>query len=176
MRRTFGATACAWALVATTARATDAQTADSGRTPATASHASAFAGTTPAGLPPTAIEWLGGSIGSVAGLGAAWLLVSAEGCGEDLRCILGNAAMALAVGTAGSAAGAYGAGRLSDTEPSGWGAIAGALVGAAAAVGVDHLLTEEASVDLSQGARFIAFGVTQGGLTALGSRLGALAR
>lgn len=116
------------------------------------------------------IEALGGIAGSAIGFGA---LIGKADCGENLSCTFGNAATALLLGTLGAAGGAYAAGRLGGTEPSGWGAAVGAIAGAAAVVGVDHVLSGTNTSDTS---RYITFAVTQGLITAIGSRIGTLLR
>jgi hypothetical protein len=120
-----------------------------------------------------AIETLGAATGSALGFGAAVALSDARACGEDLACLLGDVALAVSVATAASAAGALIAGRAFDTEPSVLGAIVGAVVGAGAAIGVEHLLSEEAGMNLGDGTRVGVFALTQGLVTALGSRMGA---
>lgn len=134
---------------------------------------------TNAGLRGTAafgVEAAGGIAGSAIGFGTVVLLAADDACQEDLRCILGNAALALTAATVGAAVGTYAAGTAFDTRPSGAGAIIGALIGAAAGVGADHLLREEAGLDLGEGVTVAAFAVTQGVLTALASRAGAALR
>lgn len=117
-----------------------------------------------------AVESAGGIAGSLAGFGVGYAV--AERCdGEDLVCNLEHAAAAVATGTVFSALGAYGAGRLGDTRPSGLGASLGALVGAAAGIGAWHLATEELDVVRSDVGAVLTYGVTQGIITALGSRL-----
>jgi hypothetical protein len=122
------------------------------------------------------VEAAGGIAGSAVGFGTVVLLAADDDCGEDLRCILGNAALAVTAATVGAAVGTYGTGRVFDTQPSGAGAIIGALAGAVAAVGLDHLLREEAGLDMGEGATIVTFAVTQGALTALLSRAGAALR
>ncbi|HEX6134784.1 MAG TPA: hypothetical protein VFZ24_12525 [Longimicrobiales bacterium] len=117
------------------------------------------------------IESLGGIAGSAAGFGAVALL--AGDCAAELTCALGTATTAVLMGTAVSAGGAYLFGRLAGTEPNGPGAIIGALAGAAAVIGVDHVLS---NVNTSDSGRRVAYALSQGLLTAAGSRIGALLR
>jgi hypothetical protein len=110
------------------------------------------------------IEALGGVAGAALGYGAV-MLTGDDLCGEDLTCTLRNAGTALLLGTAGAGIGAYAAGRIAGTEPSGWGALVGTLAGAAAVIGLDHALG-----DMRDGTRVVLFSVTHGTLAALGSR------
>jgi hypothetical protein len=131
--------------------------------------------------PPPAAAFLteaaGASVGSAIGFGTVLLLSTrGNGCGDDLSCTLGNVAAAVTLGTAGAAAGSYIAGSMRGTRPSLTGAVLGAVAGAAAAIGVNHLVTEEASKELSDAGTVALFAVTQGLVTALGSRIAAAVR
>lgn len=128
----------------------------------------AFARTGPNSGPEAfAIEAAGGILGAAVGYSVG--LGGSDDCGENLSCALGNAATALVLGTVGAAGGAYGAGRIFGTEPNGWGAIVGSVVGAAAVVGLDHIEI----FPHTDRARIIFFSLTHGTITAVGSRLGA---
>ena len=117
-----------------------------------------------------AIEAAGGTLGSLLGFGAVY--VAGNECeGEDLVCNLRSAFTAVVLGTVGSATGAYLAGRAFDTEPSALGATLGAVAGAAGAIGVVHLLTEELNAINGRGVELASYVVTQGLITALGSRI-----
>ncbi|MGD8278806.1 MAG: hypothetical protein PVH00_12295 [Gemmatimonadota bacterium] len=119
-----------------------------------------------------AIEAAGGAIGSAVGFGLGVLMANADTCdNEDLRCILEDVAVALGGGTIGAGLGAWAAGKLASTRPSGIGAALGSLAGAVAGLGVVHVLTEELDADLSDAAQLTSFVITQGMVTALGSRL-----
>ena len=118
-----------------------------------------------------AIESLAGIAGSAAGFGA--VVHFAGDCADELSCALGTAAAAVLMGTAVSAGGTYLVGRLAGTEPNGAGAIIGALAGAAAVVGVDHVLS---NVNTTDSRRRVAYALSQGLITAAGSRIGALLR
>jgi hypothetical protein len=122
------------------------------------------------------IEAAGGTVGSALGFAAVIALTGPGSCGDDLSCTLGIAATAVLLATAGSAALTYAVGRTFETEPSGWGAVAGAVAGAAAAIGVEHLLSEEADINMNDATRILVIAVTQGSLAALGSRIGAALR
>ena len=86
------------------------------------------------------VEAVGAMAGTALGFGAI-AATHRYGRGEDLSCTLRTAATAVVLGTVGSATGAYAAGLLLDTEPSGWGAVVGSIAGAVVAIGVDHLVT-----------------------------------
>ena len=116
-------------------------------------------------------EALGASVGSALGFGLIYLSQKDECDVEDLSCNLSNAALGIAVGTAGAAVGDYLAGKLFDTRPSVTGAVIGALAGAAAGIGTWHLFTEDLDlVNKSQAATGV-YVITQGVVTALGSRI-----
>jgi hypothetical protein len=65
---------------------------------------------------------------------------------------------------------------MADTRPSTPGAIAGSLAGIAAGIGVVHLFSEELDLTRSDAALFVTYSLTQGIVTALGSRIGAWLR
>lgn len=121
-----------------------------------------------------AIEALGGTAGSLAGVGVGLLLSGAwtDRCNnEDLACLLRQIAATGVVSVAGATAGTYIAGRAADTGPSFVGGLLGAVAGAAAGAGVIHLLTEETRVADNNATLAVAYSVTQGIVSALGSRL-----
>jgi hypothetical protein len=120
------------------------------------------------------VETAGGVGGSLLGFGL--LFLQGDDCGEDLGCTLRHAFEAVALGTVASAGGAYLAGRLADTQPSGVGAVLGAVVGVAAGVGLWHLFTEDLDVVNNERAAVLSYTVTQGVFTALGSRIGSALR
>lgn len=96
----------------------------------------------------------------------------AEDCAvEDLGCNLENVFSAIAVGTLGSAVGADVLGSAARTRPSRIGVVLGSVVGAAAGVGLWHLLTEELNAINNTGAAMASFAIAQGTVTALGSRV-----
>src|SRR5262245_41826684 len=160
------------ALTSTSERV-DGQTA----TPAFAQHAPTVSAPTlqdpgsRSGFSAFAVEALGATAGSALGFGAIYLSRRDECEVEDLSCNLENAAAGVAVGTIGSAVGAYVSGRVFDTQPSGVGAALGAVAGAAAGLGMWHLFTEELNLVNKSGAATATYVVTQGIVTALGSRL-----
>ena len=126
-----------------------------------------------AGASAFAVEALGGTLGSLAGVGAGLLITRAvnECESEDLVCDLRRVATTGVASVAGATAGTYVAGRAADTEPSLLGAFLGALAGTAAGVGVVHLLTEETNVARNNATLVVAYSVTQGIVAGLGSRI-----
>ena len=130
-----------------------------------------------AGAAAWGIEAVGGTLGSLAGFGAGILLAEDQDCEDDLQCELTQAGVAVGLATMGATLGNWAIGRAADTGPSFAGAAVGSLVGAAAGIGVVKLLDEmDSSSSPSQGAIVVGFSVTQGVLTALGSRIGAALR
>jgi hypothetical protein len=124
----------------------------------------------PSALAAFGIEALGGVGGAALGYGAL-MLTGDDLCGEDLTCTLRNAGAALLLGTVGAGLGSYAAGRVFGTEPSGLGALAGAIAGAAAVIALDH-----AAGEMSDGTRVAVFALTHGTIAALGSRIAAALR
>ena len=120
-----------------------------------------------------AIETAGGTLGSLAGLGAASLILD-RGCPEEeVSCnlhALGGAFFFLTVQPVAGAVGTWALGRAAGTGPSLEGAGLGSLVGTAAALFLANCLFH------SGDAAVIGFGVSQGIITSLGSRIGAAAR
>ncbi|MGH7680193.1 MAG: hypothetical protein ACRENU_17110 [Gemmatimonadaceae bacterium] len=119
-----------------------------------------------------AIEATGGVAGSAIGFGA--VVLATQECESDfdlVSCISGPATAALALSTVGAAAGTILVGQANRTEPSLTGAIVGALVGAVAAVGADHLIREELDFNVRRGGTMAIVTVTQGLVTAATSRV-----
>jgi hypothetical protein len=118
------------------------------------------------------IDAAGGVIGAGLGYGIVRALHSeCTSDGDLVSCTIGPAAGALLASTALSATGTILVGRAAGTNPSAAGAIAGAIVGAVAAVGVDHLVREEFGIRTSRLGTGVTVAVTQGLITAIGSRL-----
>lgn len=118
------------------------------------------------------IETAGGTVGSLAGFGLGLAVSRPDECNnEDLACILNGVAVGLATSAVGAGAGAYGAGRWQNTEPSGWGAALGGVLGAAAGLGVVKLM-DETSPGSGEGiGAIVAYGVTHGLVTAAFTRI-----
>jgi hypothetical protein len=109
--------------------------------------------------------------GSLVGVGLGILIAQPDDCGEDLSCTLNDVALVGLSSAVGAAAGDFLVGRLARTDPDLLGAAVGAAVGAVAGAGLLKLL-EEAGTGANEGAAaVISFSVTQGLLTAAGSRI-----
>lgn len=118
------------------------------------------------------IEAAGGAVGSLAGLGLGIAIGGVGECGvENLECMLRGAAVMLVGSAAGAGIGAWGAGRWGETDPSGWGAAVGGVVGVAAALGVNKILEESRPRGGEGVGAIAAFVVTQGLVTALFTRI-----
>ena len=119
-----------------------------------------------------AVEAGGAVIGSLIGA-TVGVVATRNSCGtEDLTCDLGRVGATLGLATVGGIVGAIAAGRAGNTNPSTIGSILGSVAGAAAGLGVVHLMTEE--LNIAHGnttATILAFSITQGIVTAVGSRL-----
>jgi hypothetical protein len=124
----------------------------------------------PSGGESFALEAAGGIAGSLLGFGVIYF--SNDRCGvEDLGCTLESVFTGMVLGTVASAAGTYFAGKAGNTDPSLLGASLGAVAGAGAGVGLWALFTEQLDVGNKQIAAAVSYTVTQGLVTALGSRL-----
>lgn len=122
-------------------------------------------------------ESIGGALGSIAGLGIGLLLSDPGDCdNEDLQCILERLGIGLAASAGGAATGTLIAGHLGRSRPSAIGAGVGAITGVAAGVGVTHLLSEDLDVTNDGVILLLAYALTHGITTALGSRVGAWLR
>jgi hypothetical protein len=123
------------------------------------------------------IELAGGAVGSLAGFGLGVLITDPEDCSsDDLLCYLEDVGIALAISGGTAGLGAVLAGRVADTHPSVPGAFVGSVVGIAAGLGVVHLISEEFDLSRDRAALWLGYTVTQGVVTALGSRLFAALR
>lgn len=132
---------------------------------------------TRSGVNAFAIEAAGATIGSVTGVALGLAASRIDECdGEDIVCILSGLSVGGVGGIIGATVGDVVAGRRYNTRPSTAGAIVGSIVGVAAGLGVVHLFTEEANVRLGRAGAVVVFSVTQGMVTALGSRAGAAIR
>lgn len=132
---------------------------------------------TPSGVSAFAIEAAGGTVGSIVGVTLGIAIARIDDCdSDDLACLLSGLSVGGVGGVVGATLGTVLVGRRFNTRPSTAGAIVGSLVGAAAGIGVVHLLTEEANMRLERVGSLLVFSVTQGLVTALGSRIGASIR
>ncbi|MGH7502188.1 MAG: hypothetical protein ACREL7_10570 [Longimicrobiales bacterium] len=123
------------------------------------------------------IETVGGTVGSAAGFGIALALTGPDDChSDDLACTLRRLGISLLASAGGAATGDVLAGNMADTRPSPLGATIGSLAGIAAGVGIVHLFSEELDITRSDAALFVSYSLSQGILTALGSRLAAWIR
>jgi hypothetical protein len=123
-----------------------------------------------------AVEALGGTLGSAAGLGLGILITDPGRCSDDLTCTLESLGVALGISGAGSGIGSFLSGRLADTDPSTIGGLIGGLLAIPAGVGVAHLLSEEMELTREDFLLAASYSLTQGIITALGSRIGAALR
>jgi hypothetical protein len=123
------------------------------------------------------MELAGGTAGSLAGFGLGVLITNPEDCGsDDLLCYLEDVGIALAISGGTAGLGAVLAGRMADTHPSVPGAFVGSVAGIAAGLGVVHLISEEFDISRERAALWLGYTVTQGTVTALGSRVFAALR
>jgi hypothetical protein len=111
------------------------------------------------------------------GLALGLVIANPEGCdNEDLECLLEKLGIGLAASGVGAVAGTLTAGHLGHSHPSTIGAALGAVAGIPAGIGVTHLLSEELNLTSNGAALFLAYAITHGVTTALGSRVGAWLR
>jgi hypothetical protein len=122
-----------------------------------------------------AAEALGGAAGSALGVVIGLAIADPDDCAveDDVACPLKRLSVAGLMGVLGATMGTVVAGRAARTSPSLIGAFLGAVVGAAAGIGLDHLVTEEMGQSLGDVGAIALFSVTQGVLAAAGSRIGA---
>jgi hypothetical protein len=123
-----------------------------------------------------AIDAAGGAVGSLAGFGLGALAMRDSCEAEDLECYLDAVGAVVLSASVGSTLGAWAAGEIGGTEPSLLGAALGSLAGAVAGAGIIKLIDEADSDGGDGGGAGFAFVVTQGMVTALGSRIGAAVR
>ena len=118
-------------------------------------------------------EWAGGSLGSMAGLGLGLAISRPDRCdGDDIECVFDRLGIVWLVTSLGAGAGVQIGGRLGDTNPSLTGALIGGVLGAAVGA-VALAMLDEASRGTTDGVLGVAtFSVTQGLVSALGSRIG----
>jgi hypothetical protein len=115
------------------------------------------------------VEALGGSAGSLIGIG---LVGVASRCGvEDLRCILLTVGAGGALGAIGATVGTSLAARYTGSARSLGGAAAGAVVGTGVGLGVHYLLNRNSDRNLGDKIVVPIFVLSQGILSAVGSRI-----
>jgi hypothetical protein len=118
-----------------------------------------------------AVEALGGTAGSLAGVAAGLALhraIAGTCHGDDLACVFEKIGTVGLVSVVGATVGTVAVGRAAGTRPSVLGATLGAVVGMAAGVGVMQLFEDLAQVR-DRSARIGMYVVTQGVVTAIGS-------
>ena len=117
-----------------------------------------------------AIAFGGALAGSAAGVGLG--LALAGPCdAEDLSCELRGVGTVLLLSVPASAGGSLLASQWANSRRSALGAGIGAVAGAAAGVGMIHLLTEEVHVVSGRLASLLVYSATQATVTAIGSQL-----
>lgn len=124
--------------------------------------------------PAFAVELAGGAAGSLAGVLAGIFIANPDDCNnEDLACILQRLSVAGALSLVAAPAGTMLFGGLGDTGPNLPGAAIGSAAGVAAGVGLLKLSEEidDDPIPILYG--LVAYGLTHGLLTAIGSRIGA---
>jgi hypothetical protein len=121
-----------------------------------------------------AAEAVGGAAGSALGVVVGLAIADPDDCAveDDVVCPLKRLSVAGLMGVLGATMGTVVAGRAARTNPSLIGAFLGAVVGAAAGIGLDHLVTEEMGQSLGDVGAIALFSLTQGVLAAAGSRIG----
>ena len=171
---------CRWVFVviACVASVADAQVAVRRRAD-TAAYSTAFALTNlrvtrapigPGGAGQFALEALGGSLGSLAGMGVTALATRCDV--EDLGCLLGAVGVGGLLGVVGATVGTTLVARQTTSQRSVAGAALGAVVGTGAGLGVHYLLNRGTDRNLDDAAVVLPiFAIAQGTFSALGSRL-----
>ena len=117
------------------------------------------------------VEAVGGTAGSFVGLGLGLLVGEPVACGDYIACLVGQ--MALGVGGSAVAGGwgAWLAGRWRHTDPSGLGALVGAVVGVAAGIVVVTLAVELSPLHIDGVPFLTIYAVTHGCVTAVFTRV-----
>jgi hypothetical protein len=122
-------------------------------------------------------EAAGGILGSAAGAVVGLTISEVDECGvDDLGCTIKGLGVAGIGSVIGATAGTMLAGKWADSRPSLPGAIVGSLLGAVAGAAVIHGLTEEVNLHLDKPLTVAVYSITQGIVTALGSRAAASLR
>ena len=123
-----------------------------------------------------ALQSLGGTVGSAAGL-AIGLAVTNDCDGEDdVVCGLKKASLTGAIGVIGATVGVAVVGRDASQRPSIIGSLLGGVVGSIVGIGLHHLITEEMSQQIPDVGTIALFTLSQGTFAAAGGRIGAMIR
>jgi hypothetical protein len=116
-----------------------------------------------------ALEALGGSVGSLVGIG---IVALSSRCGvDDLGCVITSIGAGGALGVVGATVGTVVTARLTDAPQSGLGAALGAIVGTGVGLGVHYLLNRNSDRNLGDKVVVPIFVISQGVFAAAGSRL-----
>ncbi len=123
------------------------------------------------------LEWIGGSAGSLLGLGAGLLVLSPSRCHtDDIACILERLGAVGLMSAAGAPLGTVALGNLGGTRPSFVGAAIGSIAGVVAGVVLLEWAEQTDDDALPVPYALVIYGGTHGLVTAIGSRIGALIR
>ena len=115
-----------------------------------------------------ALEVLGGSLGSAAGIGAILLI---SDCGaDDLECDIVSASVAGAAGVLGATVGTTLVARQTGAQHSVAGAALGAILGTAVGLGVHYLFNRNSDRNLDDAIVLPIFAISQGFFAAIGGR------
>jgi hypothetical protein len=115
------------------------------------------------------LEALGGSLGSLAGIG---IVALAAHCGhEDLGCVILNVGAGGALGAVGATIGTTLVARHTKSARSVTGAALGALVGTGVGLGLHYAFNHSSDRNLGDAVTVPIFVISQGAFAALGSRL-----
>ena len=120
------------------------------------------------------LEALGGSLGSLVGIGVVGLT---SRCGvDDLACGITSVGVGGVLGVVGATVGTVVVARFLDSPRSAVGAVLGAVVGTGIGLGVHYILNNNSDRNLGDAVVVPIFVLSQGVLAAAGSRLGARRR
>jgi hypothetical protein len=115
------------------------------------------------------IEALGGTVGSLVGIGIIGLTAN---CGvDDLGCVILNVGAGGLLGAIGATVGTTLAARYTGSRRSVLGAALGAVVGTGAGLGIHYVFNQSSDRNLGDAVVVPIFVVSQGVFAALGSRL-----
>ena len=116
-----------------------------------------------------ALEALGGSVGSLVGIG---IVALSSRCGvDDLACVITSIGAGGALGIVGATVGTVMTARLTDSPRSVLGAALGAIAGTGVGLGVHYVLNRNSDRNLGDKVVVPIFVISQGVLGAAGSRL-----